>query len=186
MDHAKSFEATYLHVFETLHVDEKIVEFKRLWEMARISLLDEAITYKTANQRGGYLDGDKGHHEEAKAFYLAALKGRKRVLVDEHKETIGTLNNLGDALHSMKDYEGALDYYQKALRGKEKVLGKTHPDTLDTIEDMVNVYMGGLKDSPKAERCTGLLWMVIRSRRGKIMRTRRDVQGTWRSYTSGT
>ena len=79
------------------------------------------------------------------------MEGYRRVLGDKHKHTLMSLNNMGNVLCNMKDYEGALGYYQQALRGKEKVLGKTHPDTLMTIMNMAATYEVGLKDFTKAE-----------------------------------
>ena len=64
----------------------------------------------------------KSDFEEAKVLYLAALEGRRRVLGEEHKDTLSSLNNMGVLLANMEDYEGALDYYQQALRGQKKVL----------------------------------------------------------------
>ena len=94
---------------------------------------------------------ERGKYEEAKVFKLAALEGRRRVLGEEHKDTLGSLNNMGVLLHNMEDYEGSLSYYQQALRVKEKTLGKTHPDTLNTIMNMAGAYMDGLKNFVKAE-----------------------------------
>ena len=39
------------------------------------------------------------------------MEGRRRVLGEEHKKTLGSLNNLGVLLTIMKDYERSLDYY---------------------------------------------------------------------------
>ena len=75
----------------------------------------------------------------------------RRVLGEEHKKTLGLLNNMGNLLHNMEDYEGALGYYQQALRVEEKVLGKSHPSTLTTIMNMAVAYKAGLKDFTKAE-----------------------------------
>ena len=130
--------------------DEEIAEYRRLWEMAKVSLPDEAVTYNIANSLGIRME-DKVKYEEAKVFHLAALEGRTRVLGDEHKKTLGSLNNMGNLLHNMEDYEGALGYYQQALRVKEKVLGKSHPSTLTTIMNMAVAYKAGLKDFVKAE-----------------------------------
>ena len=88
---------------------------------------------------------------EVKVFYLAAFEGRRRVLGEEHKGTLDSLNNMGTVIHQMEDYEGALVYYQQALKVQEKVLGKTHPKTLDTM-NMASVHMEGLKDFAKAEK----------------------------------
>ena len=105
-------------------VDEKIAENRRLWEIVRISLPDEAVTFEIANDLGSWLDKNKGQYKEAKGFYLAALEGRRRVLGDEHKDTLVSLNNMGVVLDLMKDSEGALDYYEQTLRVQEKVLGR--------------------------------------------------------------
>merc|ERR1719506_3274941 len=126
-------------------VDEKIMEYRRLWEMAKVSLPEEAVTYDIANSLGANLM-EKGKYEEAKVSYLAALEGRRRVLGDEHKDTLDSRHKMGILLDKMEDYEGALDYYQQALRGYEMVLGKTHPNTLTTIKNMAITYDDGLKD----------------------------------------
>ena len=105
----------------------------------KVSLPDEAVTYQVVKQLGGDLK-EKGEYEEAKVFYLAALEGRRRVLGEEHKDTLATLNSMRVVLQIVKDYEGALDYFQQALRGEEKVLGKTHPSTLMTIMNTAIVH----------------------------------------------
>ena len=89
----------------------------------KASLSEEAVTYDIANQLRIELK-NKGKYEEAKVFFLAAFEGRRRVLGDEHKDTLASQNSLGGILEEMKDYEGTLDYYQQALNVKEKVLRK--------------------------------------------------------------
>ena len=49
-------------------------------------------------------------------FFLAALKGRRRVLGEKNKKTLISPNNMESVADLMKDYEGALDYFQQALR----------------------------------------------------------------------
>ena len=83
--------------------------------------------------------------------HLAALEGRRRVLGEEHMDTLASLNNMGCLLDDIEDYGGALDFYQQALRVKEKVLGKTHPDTLRTIMNMACMHQVRMKDFAKAE-----------------------------------
>ena len=130
--------------------DEVIAEYRQLWEMAKVSLPDKAVTYDVSNELGMELR-KKGIHEEAKVFYFAALEGHRRVLGEEKKLTLSSLNNIGVVLYHMKDYKGALDYYQEALKGHERVFGKTHPDTLMTIMNMAITYKNGFKKFIKAE-----------------------------------
>ena len=155
-DSAKAVNAAYAVASQLPSADrgirpsKRIAEYRRLWEKAKVSLPEEAVTYDIANTLGGKLR-EKGKYEKAKVFYLAALEGKRRVLGEKHQKTLGSLNNMGVLLKDMEDYEGALGYYQQALRVQEKVLGKTHPSTLMTIYNMANTYGGGLKDFVKAE-----------------------------------
>jgi tetratricopeptide (TPR) repeat protein len=79
------------------------------------------------------------------------FEGQVKVLGEDHKDTLMTVNNLGIVYHKLKDYEKALEYYERPLKGKEKMLGKTHPSTLSTVMNIANVYNSGLKDYGKAE-----------------------------------
>eukprot|EP00518_Triparma_eleuthera_P004837 CAMPEP_0182464466 /NCGR_PEP_ID=MMETSP1319-20130603/8660_1 /TAXON_ID=172717 /ORGANISM="Bolidomonas pacifica, Strain RCC208" /LENGTH=512 /DNA_ID=CAMNT_0024664109 /DNA_START=147 /DNA_END=1685 /DNA_ORIENTATION=- len=130
--------------------DEKIAEYRRLWAKAKVSLPEEAVTYGIGSDLGVKLH-EKGKHEEAKVFKLAALEGRRRVLGNEHKDTLSSMTNMGNLLDDTGDHEGALDYYQQAVRVQEKLLGKTHPSTLNTIYNTGLTYQNGLKDFVKAE-----------------------------------
>ena len=149
-DSAKAVEAALAVASQIPSDDEEIAEYMQLWEMAKVSLPDEAVTYDIANNLGVVLY-EKGKYEEAKVFWLTALEGRRRILGEEHMNTLTSLMNMGIILKNMKDYEGALDYYQQALRMQEKVLGKTHPGTLMTIMNMGITYKDGFKDFVKAE-----------------------------------
>ena len=91
--------------------DELGAELRRLWEMARLSLPDKAVTYEVGNDLGVSKLVLKGQHEEGKEIMLAALEGRRRVLGEEHRDTLASLNNLGAEHGLLKEYEGALGYY---------------------------------------------------------------------------
>ena len=130
--------------------DEKIADLKALWAMAETALPYEGITYFIATDLGIAFD-EKGEHEEAKVYYLAALEGRRRVLGEDHKDTLDTVNNLGVLSYDMGDYEGALAYYEEALKGEEKILGRAHPARIGTLMNMAIVYDDGMKDYDRGE-----------------------------------
>ena len=109
-----------------------------------VSLPDEAIAYYVANDLVVKLM-EKGKYEEAKVLYLAALEGTRRVLGEEHKDTLATLNDIGAVLLDMKDYEGALDYYYQAMRGKERVVGRMRKTTLMILENIGDESVRGAK-----------------------------------------
>ena len=138
-DHTKGADATCSLLFQTAEGDELIAELRALRERVKVTLPQEAVTYDVANSLGGKLRKN-GQFEEVKVFYLAALEGRRRVLGEEHKDTLASLNNMGVVVRAMDDNEGSLDYYQQACRAQEKVLGKTHPDTLMTTMNTAIVH----------------------------------------------
>ena len=148
-DSAKGVGASFSGTSQIQSAEERIAEYRRFWEMAKVSLPDDAVTYNVANEVGIQLY-EKGKYEETKVFYLTALEGGRRVHGEEHKSTLDSLSNMGTVLDLMKDYAGALDYFEQALRGSERVLGKTHPDTLMTLECMADLNKD-VRDFTKAE-----------------------------------
>ena len=110
---SKAVRAAFLFVGESA-VDEIIVEFRWLWEKAKVSLANEAVTCDIVKSLGIELYRKccrKWQFEEAKVFYLAALEWRRRVLGEKNKDTLMSLYNFGNLLQHTEDYEGALDYY---------------------------------------------------------------------------
>ncbi|KAH0563114.1 hypothetical protein GP486_002320 [Trichoglossum hirsutum] len=63
----------------------------------------------------------------------------KRVLREEHPDTLSSINNLGSVLESQGKYEEAEAMYRRALEGYEKVLGPEHPSTLSNINNLGSV-----------------------------------------------
>ena len=91
--------------------DDLIAKYRAFWERIKVSLPDKAVTYEVGNDLGVSKLVLKGQHEEGKEIMLAALEGRRRVLGEEHRDTLASLNNLGAEHGLLKEYEGALGYY---------------------------------------------------------------------------
>ena len=93
---------------------------RALWARVKVTLPDKAVTYDVASSLGKELK-EKGKFEELEMFYLAALKGMRRALGDEHKNTLMYLHNIGAVLNDLKDYEEALNCSQQAVSVLEDV-----------------------------------------------------------------
>ena len=65
----------------------------------------KAVTYDVTTSLGCEFQ-EKGQYEKAKVFYLAALEGRSRVLGQEHKNTLASLNNIRALLSGIEDTKG--------------------------------------------------------------------------------
>ena len=64
------------------------------------------------------------------------LGARRRVLGEEHPETLMSANNLALSLSGQGKYAEAEETLQAALAAERRVLGSAHPDTLATAENL--------------------------------------------------
>jgi len=90
-----------------------------------------------------------GRYPPAIPLQEAALDTRRRVLGDDHLETLHSINSMGDLLYSMGKSDEALAYYREALEGSRRVLGDDHPETLHSINNMGDLLhtMGKLDEA---------------------------------------
>jgi tetratricopeptide (TPR) repeat protein len=87
------------------------------------------------SQAGSYL-WSRGQYRQALALEEAALTGRRRVLGDDHADTLGSMNNLAETRRALGDLQGAHDLHQQTLAGSRRVLGDDHPDTLSSMNNL--------------------------------------------------
>jgi hypothetical protein len=57
----------------------------------------------------------------------------KRVLGEEHPDTLTSMNNLAYTYKSQGRLSDALELMKSCLHLRERVLGSLHPDTISTI-----------------------------------------------------
>jgi len=64
------------------------------------------------------------------------LETRRRVLGDEHPNTLTSINNLGGLLHAQGKLSEAEPYLREALETSQRVLGDGHADTLISVQNL--------------------------------------------------
>jgi hypothetical protein len=81
--------------------------------------------------------------ELSKAFILGekALEGRRRVLGEEHPETLNIMSNLTATLNAQGDFATARLLGGKALEGRMGIFGKKHPDTTISAWNLLQTFM---------------------------------------------
>lgn len=77
-----------------------------------------------------------GLYPAALPLQESALATRRRVLGDEHPDTLTSINNMGYLLQAMGKHAEAEPHYREALDARRRVLGGDHPDTLTSINNM--------------------------------------------------
>jgi eukaryotic-like serine/threonine-protein kinase len=67
---------------------------------------------------------------------VEALEIHRRILGDEHRYTLTSLNDMGVLLSSQGRRAEAEPYYREALETRRRILGDEHPDTLNLINNI--------------------------------------------------
>ncbi|MFY9224199.1 MAG: DUF2225 domain-containing protein, partial [Blastocatellia bacterium] len=76
----------------------------------------------------------------AEPLFIQALEIRKKVLGENHPDTIESKNNLGLLYDKKGDYEKAEPLHIQALEIRKKVLGENHPDTASSVINLAGLY----------------------------------------------
>ena len=72
---------------------------------------------------------NKGDYDRAQPLFEECLAKYKRVLGEDHPDTLSSLNNLANLFKNKGDYDRALPMYEECLAKSKRVLGEDHPDT---------------------------------------------------------
>jgi hypothetical protein len=72
---------------------------------------------------------NQGRWKEAEELEMQVMEIMKRVLSDEHPDTLTSMHNLAFMLQSQACDEEALALMERCFQLREQVLGKQHPDT---------------------------------------------------------
>src|SRR5262249_40086656 len=76
---------------------------------------------------------DLGLYDSAQPLLTRALATRRKVLGEEHPDTLSSINSMGILLQRQGKLSEAESYYREAMEKRRRVLGNEHPDTLQSI-----------------------------------------------------
>jgi tetratricopeptide (TPR) repeat protein len=91
-----------------------------------------------------------GRSSEAEPLFKDALECRRRVLGDDHPDTIRSINNYAGVLDSLGRAPEAEPFFKEALERRRRVLGDKHPDTIISLGNYAMV-LDSLGRAPEAE-----------------------------------
>jgi tetratricopeptide (TPR) repeat protein len=103
---------------------ELLLERTRRSEDSRADAEELAIALNLANTLRAL-----GNSLGARDLHEQCLEVRRRVLGDEHPDTLRSMNNLAFTLRDLGEIEEARSLFSAAARGSRKVLGEDHPET---------------------------------------------------------
>lgn len=93
-----------------------------------------------------------GLYDAAQPLQERALATRRKVLGEEHPDTLKSLRGLGELLSVQGKLADAEVVLRDALEKRRRILGEEHPDTLTSIDDLGDAFSDQGKWS-EAERC---------------------------------
>ncbi|MCJ1255882.1 Kinesin light chain 3 [Lignoscripta atroalba] len=94
---------------------------------------------------------ESGQTQEAVKLSEQVLKVRKRILGDEHPDTLKSMNNLACSYSDLGQRQEALKLSEQVLKVSKRILGDEHPDTLTSMNNLANSYsdLGQRQDALK-------------------------------------
>ncbi|KAK5454687.1 hypothetical protein LTR55_012126 [Exophiala xenobiotica] len=137
-------EAEVMHG-QALHLRGKVLGEEHPSTLASMNdlaiVLEQQGKYEEAEQmhRQALDRMKKGKYEAAEVTHRQALHLRGKVLGEEHRSTLGSMNNLALVLQEPRKYKEAEQMHRQTLDLKKKVLGEEHPSTLDSMNNLAAV-----------------------------------------------
>ncbi len=102
-------------------------------------LVDQPEVEATVRNVLGSTYRDLGELEEAESHHREAVEKNRRVLGDDHPETLISIDDLAVTLQNLGRYDEAEALFIEALEGMRRVLGDDHPNTLATVGNLGQV-----------------------------------------------
>jgi Tetratricopeptide repeat/TIR domain len=135
-----------LHTAALDTLTELIIEHQ---STPRDPLLDAALAHGHAlagsedDERSLLLASWVGHAEEwrgndagARVLAERVFEGVRRILGEEHPDTLTTMNNLARTLQAQGDLAGARELHGSVLEARRRILGEEHLDTLTSMNNL--------------------------------------------------
>ncbi len=77
-----------------------------------------------------------GLYADALPLQEASLDTRRRVLGDDHPDTLASINGMGTLLEDQGKLDQAMPFYRETLDTRRRILGDDHPYTLQSINNI--------------------------------------------------
>ncbi len=88
----------------------------------------------------GGLFENKGEYNDALPLYEECLVKRKRILGDDHPDTLQSLHRVAVLFDRKGEHQRALPLYEECLAKRKRILGDDHPDTLQSLNDLAALF----------------------------------------------
>ncbi|KAF5845127.1 hypothetical protein GGP41_001220 [Bipolaris sorokiniana] len=94
-----------------------------------------------------------GRYKEAEELDVQVMQTMKRVLTDEHRSTLTSMNNLAETYRDQGRWKEAEELQVQVMQTMKRVLGDEYPDTLTSMGNLAATYrnQGRWKEAEELE-----------------------------------
>jgi serine/threonine protein kinase len=100
---------------------------------------DQPVVDASLRQTLAELFATLGLYDEAQPLQESALATRRRVLGEEHPDTLSSINDMGHLLELRGKRAETEPFYREALEKRRRALGEEHPETLSSMSNLGNL-----------------------------------------------
>lgn len=182
MDEAE--QAELLKEFESLWLRVNTTDLARNWINAAIlskavATLDkdfgnQPLVDAQLRQVLAMLSMEIGLFDQAVPMQTAVLTTHRRLLGEEHPETLDSISNLGVLLVRHGKLEEAEPHLRQVLELRQRLMGEDHEQTLESLSNLAELY----REQSKWEESTILLQEVLKKRTRILGLDHRDTLDT--------
>ena len=115
----------------------------------------------------------QGRWQEFEGLGIETLERQRRLLGEDHPDTLASLNNLHSFYYRQGRYDEAAPIASEVLTGTGRALGENHPDTLRSVHNLASAY----ESSVSYDEAEALLPL-------KVIESRRQVLGDQHPLTA--
>ena len=101
----------------------------------------------------GLVFDEAGNWKEVEKLWVQVLLRRKRVLGNEHPDTLTSMSKLASTYWNQGQWKEAEEVDVQVLHMRKRVIGEEHPDTLTSKSDVASTYrnQGWWKEAEELE-----------------------------------
>jgi tetratricopeptide (TPR) repeat protein len=146
---------------------------------------DDEERLQLASKRAATLFSD-GWYKEAEELDAQVMRTRKRVLTDEHPDTLTSMANLAATYRNQGRWKEAEELQVQVMQTRKRVLTDEHPDTLTSMHNLALT----LQSQARHEEALALIERCFQSRQQVLGEQHHDTQSSlntlniWRAESS--
>lgn len=144
----KTIGKAYRHLHRLDEAEEQLERARELYQNAR-GELDEDVLLCRMELNSILMD--RADYERAEPAIRELLALQRRMLGDDHRQTMASINNLGAVLLGQGRYDDAEPLLQEALERRTRILGQSSEAAASTMNNLVVLYNYTGRNADSAE-----------------------------------